>query len=438
MYVPTHPTASATLKNLRRLFWLRALMAVLIGLAAWAAYALYNIHLPPGAVFGAVALLLLLNALTWWRLSRPIAASDTELLLQLLLDMAILSGLFYATGGYSNPFVWMYLLPLTVAAVALPWHHTWLVALLAVSCYSALMFWYQPLPMMSAQMPGMNGEHAHMQHDGGFSVHLLGMWAGFVVSAAVIAFFVERMGRNLREYDRLIAEAREKMLESERVLALGTLATAAAHELGTPLATMAVVAGEMADDCADQPQLAASLALLRGQIQRCKQILTSITASAGRERAGDGQRQALDAFLHHTIACWQDDHPATRLDSRLSGSQPAPVIALDRTLAQALTNLLDNAADASPAAIELDGRWDRAELSLDIRDHGSGLSAEMVHKAGTPFFTTKPEGGLGLGLYLARLIFERFGGSVALENHPQGGMLTRVRLPLGRLLVKET
>jgi two-component system, sensor histidine kinase RegB len=434
MFTEIHTPQEVAVQNLRRLFWLRSLMIAVFGIASLVAYAIYRIRLPVWVVVGAAALMIALNAFTWWRLSRPTSTSNLELLLQLLLDMSILTGMFYAAGGYTNPFVWMYLLPLTIAAVALPWRYTWLVALLAVACYSGLMFWYQPLPIMQMDMSGM--DTAHMHHDSGFSIHLLGMWAGFVVSAGVIAFFVERMGHNLREYDQLIAKTREKALESERMLALGSLATAAAHELGTPLATMAVVAGEMVDDCAGQPQLTESLALLRSQIDRCKQILTSITASAGCQRVEDGQGQALDDFLEQIILRWQDTRPATRLECRMSGSTPVPSIAVDRTLGQALTNLLDNAADASPDGIEVSGHWNSIELSLDIRDHGPGLAPEVVRKAGTPFFTTKQDQGLGLGLYLARLIFERFGGSVVLENHPQSGTLTHVRLPLHNLLLK--
>ncbi len=417
-------------------------MATVIGVASTAAITLFDISLNPAVIISTLLLLLLLNGFTWWRLKRPDPVSHQEMLTQLLMDMAILTGLFYATGGYTNPFVWMYLLPLTVAAVALPWRHTWLVALLAVGCYSSLMFWYQPMPMTEMDMSGMNmsgmsAREMHMMHmhqqQSGFSIHLLGMWAGFVVSAGVIAFFVERMGRSLREYDRLIAETREKMLESERMLALGTLATAAAHELGTPLSTMAVVTGELAQECRGNPALEEPLVVLRTQIDRCKHILTSITASAGRQRAEGGGAWALDEFLGQVFNRWCDTRPATHMQLTMRGSRPGPVIALDRTVEQALVNLLDNAADASPSEINVDVEWSDAELSIDIRDYGSGLSADVARQIGTPFFSTKEDRGMGLGLYLSRLIFERFGGSVQLENHPQGGSVAHVRLHLGVL-----
>ncbi len=428
----------AAFKNLRRMFWLRNVMAAVLALAGWAAFGIYGDQLPVAAVAGAVILMLALNAGTWWRLGYANRVGDLELLTQLLLDMAILTGLFYATGGYTNPFVWMYLLPLTVAAVALPWRHTWFVAGLAVACYSALMFWYQPLPMMQMDMSGAGMEDmhmTHMHHESGFSVHLLGMWAGFVVSAGVIAFFVERMGRTLREYDHLIAEARENALESERMLALGSLATGAAHELGTPLATMAVLSKELSEEYADHPELVQSLALFRSQVDRCKDILSSLAASAGQARTEDGHGMALDGFLEQLIERWRDTHPAIRFDCSLHGVSPAPAIMTDRTLGQALVNLLDNAADASPEHIQLHGEWDRTELRLEIRDNGSGLTPEIAQQAGTPFFTTKEERGMGLGLYLARVILGRFGGTVTLENHPQGGAVTRIHLPLSGLIL---
>lgn len=413
---------TASSRNLRRLFWLRSVAILGQCGALWAAHDFFNLELPLVPLLATVGSLGLLNLFTWWRLKRARHIADAELLSQLLMDVLLYSVLFFYSGGYTNPFVWMYLLPLTVAAVALPWRFTWAVAGLSVACYTALVFYYQPLP------------HQHHHDSNDFSMHLLGMWFGFVVSAAIIAYFVARIGANLREYDRLIAEAREKALGSERMLALGTLATSAAHELGTPLATMAVIAGEMAESCADDARLAEPVALLRSQISHCKEILTSITASTGQRRADTTQVLPLRDFLELTIARWQDMRPASRLEYRLQGEAGKPTIAVDRTLGQALVNLLDNAADASLSHVELAAAWTDKELSLIIRDHGPGLSPEAADKAGTPFFTTKEDKGLGLGLYLARLIFERFGGSVSLANHQAGGAVTTVRLPLKALL----
>lgn len=416
---------SAAIKNLRRLFWLRnVVIAFLTSTALVLLYLDIPLHtLPIGAAVGSM---LLLNALTWLRMRYPGNVGEGELFAQLLGDISTLTGLFYFTGGYSNPFVWMYLLPLSVAAVALRNIYVWLLATLSVACYSMLVFFNVPLSHL----------HVHYREGMGLDIHLVGMWLGFVVSAGLIAIFVSRIGQNLRDYDHLVAETREMALESERVLALGSLAAAAAHELGTPLATIAVVAGEMADEIANQPQLSANLTLIRTQIGRCKEILTSITASAGQQRAEDRKGQALDEFLEQTVTRWQDMRPETQLDHHWQGDLPAPSILVDRTLGQALVNLLDNAADASPENIEVSGHWNAAELNLAIRDHGAGLTPEIAGKAGTPFFTTKQEKGMGIGLYLSRIIFERFGGTVSLENHPGGGSVASIHLPLKSLAIK--
>ncbi|CAG0955309.1 two-component system, sensor histidine kinase RegB [Methylophilaceae bacterium] len=416
---------TAAVKNLRRLFWLRFVM---IGFLTLTMLLLVQLQIPLQLrpIAATIGTMLLLNVFTWWRLQSDAHVTEPELVVQLLGDIATLTTLFYLTGGYSNPFVWMYLLPLAIAAVALRTIYVWLLAALAVACYSGLVFFHIPLSHL----------HVHSRTGINLDIHLVGMWLGFVVSAGIIAFFVTRIGQNLREHDLMIAQARETALESERMMALGTLATAAAHELGTPLATMAVLANEMAEENSSQPQLQKNLALLRQQVARCKEILTSLTASAGDARAENSNGVALDNFLENTIQRWRDSRPAVQFASTVHGAVPAPLIVADRTLGMALLNLLDNAADASPDRVEMHGEWNNTLLIINIRDYGAGLTPEAEAQAGTPFFTTKRNEGMGLGLYLARMIMGRFGGSVKLDNHPGNGTVTSIRLPLEALLVK--
>jgi two-component system sensor histidine kinase RegB len=424
MNPPLTLSTNAAINNLRRIFVLRNVVIAFLSLTALA-LVYFDIPLELRPIFASVGLMLLLNAWTWRRLRRTDRVSDGELFAQLLGDIAALTLLFYFTGGYSNPLVWMYLLPLAVAAAALPAQYAWLMAGLTTACYSALVFFHVPLSHL----------HVHYREGLGLDTHLAGMWLGFTVSAALVAGFISRIGQNLRESDRLIADARERVLESERMLALGALAAATAHELGTPLTTMAVLAGEMNDEYNGHPGLASDLVLLRQQIARCKEILSSLTASAGDMRGAGASSVALDTFLDEILQRWRDTRPALQFDCRLQSATPAPRIAADRTLGQALVNLLDNAADASPERIEMSGGWDGAELRLDIRDFGSGFTPEIAARAGTPFFTTKQEDGMGIGLYLARMIIGRHHGGVVLENHPQGGTLTRIRLPLAGLVI---
>lgn len=415
---------SPTRRNLQRLFLLRSVMIIFMLSASMALFYL-RIPLPKLPIAFAVSMMLLLNFIAFIRLLKNHHVTDEELLVQLLGDLIALTMLFYFTGGYSNPLVWMYLLPLTVAAVALRRGYTWLLAAVAISCYSALVFYYVPL------------SHLHMHDIAGktLDIHLVGMWLGFVVSAGIIAFFVSRIGQSLREHDRLMASIRERSLESERILALGTLATSAAHELGTPLATMAVVSKELAHDLSQQPELLQQLDILRKQINRCKEILSTITRNAGQDRADEGQGLPLRNFLQETIQRWRDTRPATELIVNLCDSEHSPAIFADRPLMQAIQNLLDNAADASTERVLLNAEWDNHLLQLQIRDFGIGISDEVHKKIGTPFFTSKNEKGMGLGVYLTQLTLTRFGGELLLSNHPEGGVMTTVKLPLKLLRI---
>ncbi len=419
---------SPSRRNLQRLFLLRSVMIVFM-LAATLALFYLHIPLPRYPIAFAVGGMLLLNLITLLRLNKHNKhVNDKEVLLQLLGDLVALTVLFYYTGGYSNPLVWMYLLPLTVAAVALKREYAWLLAAVAIACYSLLVFYYVPL------------SHLHMHDIAGktLDIHLVGMWIGFVVSAGIIAFFVTRIGQSLREYDQLMASIREKSLESERVLSLGTLAASAAHELGTPLSTMAVISKELAQDLANQPEQLLQLEILRKQIGRCKEIISSITRDAGQSRADAGEGLALLEFLHALVERWRDTRPATELVVSLCENSSNPLIFTDKTLTQALQNLLDNAADASPVRIMFNADWDDNNLQINIRDFGSGLSDDVKKQLGKPFFTSKSEQGMGLGVYLTQITLARFGGQLSLNNHIDGGVIAAIKLPLKNLRIMQS
>jgi two-component system sensor histidine kinase RegB len=352
------------------------------------------------------------------RLRRPVR--EGELFAQLVVDVAALTGLLYYSGGATNPFVTLFLLPLAFAAAALPARYAWSMAALATACYTWLLYWHVPLPQT----------HAGTAHD--FTLHVAGMWFGFVVSAVLIAGFAARMSATLRARDRLAAEMRERELREERVIALGTLAAGAAHELGTPLSTMAVLVKDLAPSQAVGED---RLAILRAQIARCKEILGSLSASAGQLRAEGGAALALDAWLGEIVHRWQVVRPGVTVRTDLDGTRPAPRIVGEQTLAQAVTNLLNNAADASPDNVEITGRWSAEELTLDIADRGPGLAPEVRGSVGEAFTTTKPGEGMGLGLFLAHTTLSRLGGGVRLSNREGGGVLCRLTLPLAPLRV---
>lgn len=405
-------------KNLQRLFLLRniALVAqcVTFALAHW----VLEMQLPWTEMVAVAALLAALNLVTWVRLRRNWPVSSIEFFAQLLVDVLALSALLYFSGGSTNPFISLYLLPLTIAAAALPWIYTWAMAAITISCYTLLLFYYVPLP------------HDHSEHTSEFNLHVSGMWLAFVLSTVLIAWFVVKMGTSIRERDKDLALAREQALRNEQIIALGTLAAGAAHELGTPLATMAVVTGELQKERPENSEFQHDVKILRDQIMHCKRILTQLLADVGQARAEDASGQAVDRFLQQVLDKWQLMRPMVKFSYRSSGVQPAPQILGAHLLSQSILNLLNNAADASLDRVEIESRWDQQELLLEILDYGKGLSEEAVQRAGQAFFTSKPGQGFGIGLFLANANIERFGGSVSLTNREGGGARTQVRLPL--------
>jgi two-component system, sensor histidine kinase RegB len=437
--------------HLRRLFLLRCGTI----LAQFGTLILVHRFLSPDfawmPMLGAVGFLVLVNLLTWWRLSLDFPVGNLELFLQLSVDVLELTVLLYYGGGSTNPFVSLYLLPLVIAAATLPRRLTWGMAALTLACYSLLMVWYVPLPV------GGHAQHAaatmqqmdHAQHNmavmdmsamnmttpsavvatpsplgDAFNTHILGMWLGFVISALVVAYFAVEMARAVRVRDAQLNRVREEILRNERIVSLGTQAAGAAHELGTPLSTMSVIIGEMRHDCSD-PEHQDSLNILNDQVHNCKRILDSLLAHA-QETSSE---LSLEEFIRAVLNEWQLLRPTVHYRFHVNGTQPSPRVRTDLALRSALLNLLNNAADASPDEMDILLRWDDTDLALEIHDHGPGLTSEVASRAGSVFFTTKQEGH-GLGLFLANATLERLGGSVRLSNREGGGATTEVILPL--------
>jgi two-component system sensor histidine kinase RegB len=260
-----------------------------------------------------------------------------------------------------------------------------------------------------------------------FNIHILGMWLGFLISAVVVAYFAVEMARAVRIRDAQLNRVREEILRNERIVSLGTQAAGAAHEMGTPLSTMSVVIGEMRNDCSDPEQLD-NLNILNDQVRNCKRILDSLLAHA-KETSSE---LSLEEFIRNVLDEWQLLRPTVHYRFQVKGLQPSPRMRADLALRSALLNLLNNAADASPVEMDILLRWDEVNVTLEIHDHGPGLTSEVASRAGSVFFTTKQE-GRGLGLFLANATLERMGGSVRLSNREGGGATTEVILPLRRI-----
>jgi two-component system sensor histidine kinase RegB len=411
----TIPSSFPGHSQLRRLLVLRsiAVAAQLITLAL--VWKVLELELDWQPMLLTIAVYAVIAVLSRLRLRKNNIVSNPELFAQLSVDVFALTILLYYSGGSTNPFVSLYLLPLVIAAATLPARYTWSMAAFTAACYTLLMVYYIPLP------------HMHMPGENAFNIHVMGMWLGFVISAVVVAYFVVQMAQAVRSRDEMLARAREEILRNERIVALGTQAAGAAHELGTPLSTMAVVIGELRHDAfASQPELRDSLAILDEQVRGCKRILDKILANA--QDSGAASPQAVDELMSELLGEWQLLRPTAQYHYHGSNARHVPRIGADVTLRAAMMNLLNNAADASPQPVEIFTRWDNSNFTLEIHDQGTGLSEDAALRAGSAFFTTK-QGGRGLGLYLANATIERMGGTVRLYNREAGGATTVLALP---------
>ena len=430
--------AAPTAENLRRLVLLRYTIVVVLLLAVAAGEWWLHMHAAVVPVLVCVGLLATLNVATQLRLSQPWPLTSLEYLGQLIADIALLGATFYFSGGLANPLVSLLLLPLIVAAIVLRQSHAWGIAALSAGCYGLLVLFHRPIehrrppaePYDSAfHDPGL---HAAAMQGATFDLHLVGMWLTFVLSAVLVAAFFTRMAQSLRRREAALARAREEALRNERIVALGTLAAGAAHELGTPLGNMLMLADELEGSCAADVVAREDLAELKTQIRNCKRILGEMVSAAGSVRAEGGRLQAADAFYDELLEKWALTRPAVRLEQDWIGERPAPTLVTEQALVQALINLLNNAADAAPELpVAVSGRCRDGAFELEIADRGPGLTAEVQAKAGEVFVTTKGDGGgLGIGLFLANATIERAGGSVQLKARAGGGTLSAVRLPL--------
>ncbi len=377
---------------------------------------------PVPALAGVLAFLFAASLLSWRAALRDRSPAGAPLALQLLADLAALTLLLYLSGGSTNPFVWLMLLSTTVAATLLPRWQAWSVAAAAIAAYSLLMRWFRPLPGM------------HMTGSSEFALHILGMWIGFLLSTVLIVHFVAGMAAAVRARDRELARAREQALRDERLLSLGALAASTAHELGTPLGTLTVLAGEAALDldAGDRDATRRKLETMRGQLLRCREALFAMASSAGAGDARGGHATDLAVFVAATIDAWRVRHENVRVQCRINPAAPSVRVVAERSFASALVNLFDNAAHASPGEVEITADWNGDVLTIGVLDRGAGFAPGQAARIGSEPFTGRADGH-GLGLYLSRGIIDRLGGRLAIRPRHGGGTAVEVRVPLAEL-----
>jgi two-component system, sensor histidine kinase RegB len=377
----------------------------------------YEIALP------VVLLVIAFNAFTHRRLASPETITPRAVAFGVAIDLVAIGALLAASGGAANPFSAVFFVHVALAASLLPARTTFALAGLAACLFAALF----TLPS-GACCPNHPA-------NGAFSAHLYGMWLAFVIAAGLVAYFLTRVRGALDDREREITRLRRHAEDNARFAALGTLAAGTAHELATPLSTIAVIAGEIEDSFA-APATAGQSSAILAQVARCRDILTKMQAGASRAK-GDGARAAVGAAVRRGIEVWERAHPGAPVTLKASAG-PDAVVALSATdVEAAICALLDNALHAmqkagSKEAISVQVADEDGAIKVVVEDGGAGIAEEIRGRLGEPFLTTKEPGeGMGLGLYLIRTLLARVGGR--LEVAPRDPQGTRITLCLAEV-----
>lgn len=397
--------------NLRHLFWLRCLAIVgqlttIVAVQRW-----FGVHLPWQPMLSVIALEAAFNAVTWLRVMRAHPETPSELFGQLCVDLGALSSLLFLSGGTTNPFVALCLPALAIGAAVLPWTLAAALSLFVLGCYALL---------ASISVPLQLDEPSQL-----FDYYRTGTWINFVVSVGLIVWFVARMSRALRARDQALADAQRRLLQDERVVALGAQAASVAHELGTPLSTIAVLAEELRLAAQNDPGLAPyreDLISLEKQLALCKTGLARLQT-----RAAMPTRRPVAIFLEGFIEQWRLRHPQVELQ-RAGHADFSAELEDSAATGQILTILLDNAARASPSSVTLETRCADDTVEFHVRDAGLGIPATLRTQLGRiPVDST--QGGAGVGLYLAFASAARLSGGIELQPVHGGGTDAILKLP---------
>lgn len=340
-----------------------------------------------------------------------------EIMLALLLDMAALTLQLYFSGGANNPFISLYLLQVVLGAILLPPPAA--ILLFAATGASYALLTIRALPLLLPR--GLIADSADL--------FAIGRWIAFVMVAGLLVLFITRISRNLRARDAHVADLRQHAAEQDGIVRMGLFASGAAHELGTPLGTLSVILADWRrmPAIAGDPGLAADVAEMQGEVGRCKAIVSDILQSAGQPRGEAMERASARAFLDDCVATWTRLHPDVAL-AYIPRALGDTSVAIDPALRQAIWNLLDNAAEVSPHAVELDARIDSEHLVIAVADDGPGFAPDVLAGLGGLYRSTKGDGH-GLGLFLATNLARRLGGRLEARNLAEGAEV-RLILPV--------
>jgi two-component system sensor histidine kinase RegB len=349
----------------------------------------------------------------------------------LAYDILELAALLYLTGGIQNPFTFLIVAPVTVSAATLPGRYTIYLGALAAAAALILIEFYLPLPWAAGEVMELH------------RIYKLGILASIASGMIFLALYAARLSKEARMMTAALAATEHVLAREQKLHALDGLAAAAAHELGTPLATISLVTKELENSASSHPELKEDITLLRTQAERCREILRKLTRSPV-ERDPHHASLPVTQLLQEAAAPYRGgpakvDISARGADGLLQGAAREPVGERRPGVIYGLGNLIENAVDFATECVEIQARWDERSVVVTIADDGPGFSPDIMDTLGEPYVTTRATGerlgrsgteaaGLGLGFFIAKTLLERSGARLTLANResPQRGAVVRV------------
>lgn len=379
-----------------------------------------RVELPLTAMAVPIIGLALLELVSTLRLGATWPVTEIEVVLLLFIDITALTALLYFSGGTTNPFASLYLIPIALAAVTLGVGYVVTITTVCLGCYLWLMHYFVPLRFVDETLKGA------------FNLHVIGMGVNFAFSGVLLAAVVATLSLKGRRREQELARMREETLRLDHLNALGLMAAGAAHELSTPLFAISLLVSEIKREAATDAQLADDLGLLAKQVQVCKEKLTRLLETSGKPRSNGLSAVPVKALVQKSIEDWRVVRPDVQFEINWDQCDDNPVLSVDDGFGQALTSLLNNAADASKAAgssrVSMTVTHTTGKVCIYIDDEGHGLSSTAQQLAGKTVFTTKSD-GFGLGLILSHANLNRAGGELTLMKRPHGGTRTVIEIP---------
>ena len=411
---------NAGLLSLRTLVRLRWLAVLGQSLAVLGVHFILDFPLPLGACLAVIALSAWLNIFLTlrWRSSLRLAPTQAGLLLG--YDVIQLAILLYLTGGLENPFAFLFLVPVTVSATSLPLKWTLWLSSIAFVCATVLALYHQPLPW-SVSAPLVLP-----------AAYVSGMWVALVCGVVFSSIYARRIAEEARQMSSALTAAELVLAREQRLSALDGLAAAAAHELGTPLATIALVAKELKRELPAKGSHTEDIDLLISQTARCREILSRL---ANRDSQTDDmyERVKLSVMIEDLVSPLRG--PDVNIDITVTGdgkneASQEPIFRRNPAITYGLGNLLENAVDFAETKVSIVAHWSGVKVSLLISDDGPGFDQNIFDRLGDPFVTSRPgygadsesekgrHEGMGLGFFIAKTLLERSGAAVSLANRP--------------------